>query len=87
MTEVILYTKPGCHLCDAAAQVIEQVGRRVPLRLVKRNILDDAEDFRRYQFEIPVIFVGGREIARHRLTAAELEAALAAALLDFPPRL
>ena len=76
MIDVTLYTRPGCHLCDAAAQVIEQVGRRVELRLIKRNILDDAEDFARYQFEIPVIFVGDKEVARHRVTAAQLEAAL-----------
>jgi glutaredoxin len=76
MIDVILYTKPGCHLCDAAAQVIEKVGRRIQLRLIKRNILDDAEDFHRYQFEIPVIFVGDTEVARHRVTAAELEAAV-----------
>jgi hypothetical protein len=46
--------------------------------LVKRNILKDQADFERYQFEIPVIFVGEKEVARYRLTAAELEAALAA---------
>ncbi|HEV2293364.1 MAG TPA: glutaredoxin family protein [Tepidisphaeraceae bacterium] len=78
MIDVTLYTKPGCHLCDAAAQVIEAVGRRVELRLIKRNILDDPEDFRRYQFDIPVILVGGREVARHRITAQSLEAAIRA---------
>jgi len=80
MIDVTLYTKPGCHLCDAAAQVIGQVGRRVELRLIKRNILDDPEDFRRYQFEIPVIFLGDKEIARHRITIAELEAAVRGAV-------
>ena len=82
LPRITLYTKPGCHLCDAAAQVIEQVGRRVELRLVKRSILDDAEDFRRYQFEIPVIFVGDKEVARHRVTAAELEAAVRRAVAN-----
>ena len=82
MIDVTLYTRPGCHLCDAAAHVIEQVGRRVELRLIKRNILDDAEDFRRYQFEIPVIFVGDEEVARHRVTATELEAAVREAVRE-----
>jgi len=82
MTDVTLYTKPGCHLCDAAAQVIEQVGRRLELRLVKRNILDDPEDLRRYQFEIPVVLVGAREVARHRITAAQLEAAIRGAAAE-----
>jgi glutaredoxin len=77
MTTVTLYTKPGCHLCESAEQVIRDVGRRVELKLVKRNILKDQGDFERYQFEIPVVFVGETEVARYRLTAAELEAAIA----------
>ena len=82
MIVVTLYTKPGCHLCDAAAQVIEKVGRRVDLRLEKRNILNDPEAFRRYRFEIPVVCIGQHEVARHRITAAQLEAALANAAAD-----
>ena len=84
MIDVILYSKPGCHLCDVAAEIIEEVGRRVELRLVKRNILDDAEAFRRYQFDIPVIVVGGKEVARHRLTAAQLEDAVRGAVEESP---
>jgi glutaredoxin len=78
MIDVTLYTKPGCHLCESAQQVIEDVARRIPLKLVKRNILKDPNDFERYQFEIPVIFFGEKEVARYRLTVAELEAAIAA---------
>jgi hypothetical protein len=44
---------------------------------VLRNILDDPKDFERYQHEIPVVLLDGVEIARYRLTAPELEAALA----------
>jgi hypothetical protein len=74
---VTLYTKPGCHLCEAVEQVIVQVSRRRPLEVVRRDILDDPADFERYQHEIPVILLDGVEIARYRLTAEELEAALA----------
>jgi glutaredoxin len=73
---VTLYTKPGCHLCEAVEQVIAQVARRRPLNVVLRNILDDAFDFERYQYEIPVVLLDGVEIARYRLTAGELEAAI-----------
>lgn len=73
---VTLYTKPGCHLCESVEQVIAAVARRHPLELVVRNILDDPADFGRYQHEIPVICVNGREVARYRLDAAELIAAL-----------
>ena len=75
---VILYTKPGCCLCDAAADVIADVARRRPLVLEKRNILDRLEDYERFKHAIPVIEVGGREIARYEITAEQLEAALGA---------
>jgi glutaredoxin len=74
---VTLYTKPGCHLCEAVEQAIAQVARRRPLEVVLRNILDDPADLERYQYEIPVVLLDGVEIARYRLTAEELGAAVA----------
>jgi rSAM/selenodomain-associated transferase 1 len=73
---ITLYTKPGCHLCEAVEQVIARVRRKTPLELEVRNILDDAGDFTEYQYEVPVVFVNGREVSRYRLTASQLEAAL-----------
>lgn len=73
---VTLYTKPGCHLCDAVHQVIEQVRSRCPFEVVVRNILDEPKDFEQYQHAIPVVLLNGVEIARYRLTAAELSRAL-----------
>jgi len=77
MNEVILYGRPGCHLCDVMKQVILEVGQRRPLNLHIKNILDDPADYHRYRYEIPVLLVNGREVARHRLTAETLEASLA----------
>jgi glutaredoxin len=77
MTVVTLYTKPGCHLCDAVEQVIAQARRHHPFDLVLRNILDDPADLARYQNDVPVVCVNGVEIARHRLERTELERALA----------
>jgi hypothetical protein len=41
-------------------------------QLVERNVHDDPELRRRYRFEIPVLLLGERELARHRVTEAEL---------------
>ena len=76
MIRVTLYTKPGCHLCEIVEQTIGFVRSRRGFEFEKRNILDDPRDFERYQYEIPVICVNGREIARHQLTAQALETAL-----------
>ncbi len=79
MTRVTLYTKPGCHLCEAVEQVIARVRKKQPFDLEIRNIDDSAADLARYHAEIPVVLVNGREIARYRLSTAEFEAALGAA--------
>ena len=42
-----------------------------------RNILDDDDDFAKYELDIPVVLLDGSEIARHRMSAQQLEAALA----------
>jgi hypothetical protein len=76
MQVIRLYTKPGCHLCEAVEQVIARVRRDVPFEFVKRNILDDPEDLKRYSDLIPVVTVDGREVARYRMTEAQLIAAL-----------
>ncbi len=76
MDQLILYSKPGCHLCEVMKQVIDEVARRRPLALAVKNILDNPQDQQRYRHDIPVLLLNGREIARHRLTAEVLEAAL-----------
>lgn len=78
MRRVTLYTKPGCHLCEAVEQAIAHVRRRQEFELTVRNILDDPADFEKYQHAIPVVLLDGREIARYRMSPAELEIALEA---------
>ena len=73
---VTLYTKPGCHLCEAVEQVIARVRINIPFDLVKRNILDDPNDLNMYGELIPVVTLDGRGVARYRMTEAELIAAL-----------
>jgi hypothetical protein len=74
---ITLYIKPECSLCDDARDVIDQVRSRIPFDLEIRNILDDLATYEKYKHDIPVILLDGREIARHRLTAAQLEFELA----------
>jgi glutaredoxin len=73
---VTLYTKPGCHLCEAVEQVIRRVSRRRSFDFVSRNIEADPADYEKYKHDIPVVTVDGVEIARHRMTADQLERAL-----------
>ena len=73
--EVVLYGRPGCHLCDAARAVIRRVAAAHPLTLQERNIEESDELLRAYLERIPVICIDGVEtfelfVDEHRLAAA-----------------
>ena len=77
MKRVILYSKPGCHLCEPVRDTILAVKSEREFEFVARNIEDDPADFEKYQHAIPVVVVDGREIARYKLSRRQLEEALA----------
>jgi glutaredoxin len=68
---IIIYSRPGCHLCDEAKQSIAAAGGQDEYTLDEINIESDPELLRRYQYDIPVITINGVEEFRHRLTSAE----------------
>ena len=76
MTEkarIILYTRPGCHLCEEAKQEMLKAQCADLYTLEEVNIDLDRVLKRLYGTEIPVITINGREAFRHRLTAAEFK--------------
>jgi glutaredoxin len=65
---VVLYGKPGeCSLCEEAREVLERVKARAPFELLEVDIREDPEVFARFKYDIPVVFVEGREAFRHRV--------------------
>jgi hypothetical protein len=74
---LILYSKPGCHLCEIMAGMVRHVGRTVPLTLDEIDITSDRVLLTRYQTAIPVLMIGDREIARYRVGELELRRLLA----------
>ncbi|HEV8291059.1 MAG TPA: glutaredoxin family protein [Tepidisphaeraceae bacterium] len=77
MTQVILYSKPDCHLCEPVRELILAVQKERPFEFSIRNIEDDPADFEKYKHAIPVVLVHGREIARYKMSRRQLEQALA----------
>ena len=73
---VIVYSRPGCHLCDDAMRVIAEVKRETDLTLEEVNIEHDLELLQRYRFDIPVITINGVEAFRHRVEPSTLRETL-----------
>ena len=76
VARIVIYSRPGCHLCEEAKKVMQASGCREEYTLEEINIESDAELLRRYRYDIPVITVNGEEAFRHRLTAEEFRARL-----------
>ena len=68
---VIIYSRPGCHLCDEAKRAIEGAGCQNEYTLEEINIETDSDLLSRYQYDIPVVTINGDEVFRHRLTAKD----------------
>jgi glutaredoxin len=67
MIEVVLYTKPGCCLCDTVKSQLNQLRVRQPFELREVNILEDSAAYAKFQEEIPVIFINGRKAFKYHL--------------------
>jgi glutaredoxin len=60
---LILYSKPGCHLCEGLQEKLEQI-QNLKFDLEIRDITTRDDWFQAYQYEIPVLFFtnsGGTE--------------------------
>jgi glutaredoxin len=68
---VIIYSRPGCHLCEEAKQAIENARCVDEYTLEEIDIESDVELLRRYRYEIPVVMINGEEAFRHRVTPEE----------------
>jgi len=74
---VLVLTRPGCHLCEEAKQVIQAVCAESGTTWAERDINDDPELIRRYTDEVPVTFVDGHQHDFWRVDPNRLRAALA----------
>ena len=68
LPDLVLYTRPGCGLCDEAREAIHLVvedrqvrGLAVPV-VVERDIDDDPELHRRLVERIPIVEIGNQRV-------------------------
>jgi glutaredoxin len=73
---VVLYTRPGCHLCEEAKQELRSANCADEYVLEEINIDDDPALLERYRYEIPVITINGKKAFKYRLTNAEFRKAV-----------
>lgn len=55
MTELVLYTTAGCHLCEQAAELLEELGRSHDIVVRPIDISTEAALVDAYGIRIPVV--------------------------------
>ena len=77
-SRITLLSKPGCHLCDDAREVIVKVSADLDVGWDERDINASEHDLREYWDKIPVTLVDGVEHDFWRVSESRLRSALAA---------
>ena len=72
MTRVVLYGKPGCHLCDEARATVAAVRTRIPFELEEVDVSTDPGLQRSHGERIPVLELDGQELFEFHVDAGEL---------------
>jgi glutaredoxin len=67
MIRVVVYSKPGCCLCDEVKEKLRRLQASYAFNLREVNILEDPEAHERFKEEIPVVFINGKKAFKHRL--------------------
>ena len=65
MTVIEFYTRPGCHLCEEALQVLEVIKSEFDFEIQVVDISESPELDELYGTQIPVAKLDGRTILKH----------------------
>jgi hypothetical protein len=72
MIPVIVYSRPGCHLCDEMMAVVHRVAQSVPLAVEQIDISTDPRLEEQFGPDIPVLMVNGKRAAKYRVAEKDL---------------
>lgn len=77
--QVTLYTREGCHLCEDAKTQMLPLLPEFGATFREVDIDEDPILHDRYTNDLPVVFLGSRMVAQHRVNLADLRRELAKA--------
>jgi len=79
VTTLTLISKPDCHLCDVAREIVDTVVADLPegqVEVRELSIADDAELYSTWWEKIPVVLIDGQLHGHWRVAPDRLRAAL-----------
>lgn len=70
--KLTLYSRIGCHLCDVMKEQLDTIAARIPFTLEVVDIDRDPALKAEYNWDVPVLLVDGKKVAKYRLDEAML---------------
>lgn len=79
LIDLILYGRPGCHLCDDMRAGLQELQSELGFRVIEIDVDRDPELARRYGHLVPLLALDGEEICHYFLDVQALRDRLSAA--------
>jgi len=76
--EVVVYSRAGCHLCDLVKESLQRLAHSAPFTWREVDIDQDEELRRKYNDEVPLVFINGRKAFKYHMDEQEFLKTLAA---------
>jgi len=70
--QVTFYTKAGCHLCETARDMLDDIATQTTYELSEIDIRSDPELFEQYRYRIPVIIINNDTVVEGRIEFRDL---------------
>jgi len=70
--QVIFYTKVGCHLCEEARDMLDDIAAETAYELTEVDIRSNPDTFEQYRYRIPVIIINSDTILEGRIEFRDL---------------
>ena len=70
--QVTFYTKAGCHLCEEARDMLDDIAAQTNYELTEIDIRNNPEIFEQYRYRIPVIIIDNDTLLEGRIEYRDL---------------
>jgi glutaredoxin len=70
-SEVIVYSRKGCHLCEIVKESLVKLQKRGGFHWREIDVDGDAELRRQYNDQVPVVFINGYKAFKYRMDEQE----------------
>jgi glutaredoxin len=68
---VVVYSRKGCHLCEVVKESLDKLSRRGGFIWREIDVDTDDDLRRKYNDEVPVVFIDGRKAFKYKMNEQE----------------